>query len=126
VWLCLWLAGCASWPLTPATRSTGSAPPNAQASPGQARGGSASAALLEQSRSEQAAGDFAAAAASLERALRITPNDPALWLQLGELNLARGDEEQAAMMARKALTLAGGDSAVESRASRLLERAAGR
>ena len=85
----------------------------------------ASEALLEQSRSQRAAGANAQAAASIERALRIDPNNAALWVELGEIHLAAGDRSQAASMARKALTLTAGDDALESRAERLL-RAAGR
>jgi len=84
----------------------------------------ASETLLEQSRAERAAGKNAQATASIERALRIDPNNAALWVELGEINLDAGNRSQAASMARKALTLTAGDAAVESRAERLL-RAAG-
>lgn len=84
----------------------------------------ASSALLAQSRTERAAGQYAAASASAERALRIDPNNPSVWLELGEIELAMGDAAQAATMARKALTLAGSDSVVEARAERLLRDAA--
>lgn len=85
--------------------------------------GSASEALLAQSRAEQAAGDYGQARASVERALRIDPNNPALWLELGQLELASGDPAQATTMARKALTLAAGDPDTEARAQRLLDAA---
>nr|MBO2513705.1 hypothetical protein [Gammaproteobacteria bacterium] len=84
----------------------------------------AAVALLEQSRDQRAAGSYAAAAASIERALRIDPNNAELWLELGEIKLDDGDPQQAEQMARKALTLAGGDRFVASRAERLLTRAA--
>jgi tetratricopeptide (TPR) repeat protein len=103
----------------PADRA-GSAP--AAARP-QSDAGSASGALLAQSRAEQAAGDYGQATASVERALRIDPNNPALWLELGELELASGDPAQATTMARKALTLAAGDPDTEARAQRLLDAA---
>jgi tetratricopeptide (TPR) repeat protein len=83
----------------------------------------ASTALLEQSRAQRAAGNNGAAAASIERALRIDPNNAALWVELGEIHLAAGDRSQAASMARKALTLTAGDSTLESRAERLLRAA---
>jgi hypothetical protein len=83
-----------------------------------------SLALLAQSRSERAAGSYAAAASSIERALRIDPNDATLWLELGEIKLADRDPAQAQMMARKALTLAGGDRVIASRAQRLIDSAA--
>jgi tetratricopeptide (TPR) repeat protein len=84
---------------------------------------SASASLLAESRTARAAGRYPQAAASIERALRIDPNNAELWLELGEIQLAQGNAPQAASMARKALTLTGGDRDLESRAERLLRRA---
>jgi tetratricopeptide (TPR) repeat protein len=83
----------------------------------------ASTALLEQSRAQRAAGSLPAARASLERALRLDPNNAALWLELGELELQTGNLTQAATMARKAMTLAGRDTRLSDRAERLLRAA---
>ena len=83
----------------------------------------ASGALLEQSRAQRAAGSMPAARASLERALRLDPNNPALWLELGELELQTGNTAQAATLARKAMTLAGRDTRLTARAERLLRAA---
>jgi len=83
----------------------------------------ASGALLEQSRAQRAAGSLPAARASLERALRLDPNNAALWLELGELELQTGNSAQAATMARKAMTLAGRDARLSARAERLLDAA---
>ena len=83
----------------------------------------ASGALLEQSRVQRAAGSLPAARGSLERALRIDPNNAALWLELGELELQTGNAVQAATMARKAMTLAGRDGRLTARAERLLRAA---
>ena len=59
-------------------------------------------ALLEQSRAERAAGNYDAGhATSIERALRIDPNNAALWLELGELELATGDAQPRAWRARR-------------------------
>jgi cytochrome c-type biogenesis protein CcmH/NrfG len=80
--------------------------------------------LLAQSRAARAAGNLTGAAVSVERALRIDPNDPELWLEFGQIQLASGDNGQAAALARKALTLAGDDRDVAARAERLL-RASG-
>jgi hypothetical protein len=82
----------------------------------------ASAVLLERGRNERAAGSYVQAAASIERALRIDPNNPVLWIELGEIKLAEGDRGQAEMMARKALTLAGNDRSIAIRAERLVGR----
>jgi len=84
----------------------------------------ASLALLEQSRGQRAAGSLAAAASSIERALRIDPNNPELWLELGEIKLEDGDPLQAEQMARKAMTLAGGNPRLAARAERLAAVAA--
>src|SRR5690606_30572163 len=88
------------------------------------RAAPASVALLEQSRDQRAAGSYAAAASSIERALRIDPNNAELWLELGEIKLADGDPQQAEQMARKSLTLAAGAPAVAARAERLRALAA--
>lgn len=81
----------------------------------------ASAVLIEQSRDERASGSYAEAAATIERALRIDPNNPALWIELAEIKAAERDYDQAEMMARKALTLAGSDRSIMARAERLLD-----
>lgn len=85
---------------------------------------SASSALLAQSRRERAAGSYAQATSSVERALRLDPNNAELWVERGELALQTGNAAQAATMARKALTLTGSNRTLESRAQQLL-RAAG-
>jgi Tfp pilus assembly protein PilF len=79
--------------------------------------------LLEQSRAQRAAGSMPAAKASLERALRLDPNNPDVWLELGEVELQSGNNAQAATMARKALSLAGRNYALAARAQRLLRAA---
>ncbi len=79
---------------------------------------------MQQSRAERAAGNYGQATATTERALRIDANNPAAWLELGEIALATGDTKQAETLARKALSLAADDRAVTQQAERLL-RAAG-
>jgi tetratricopeptide (TPR) repeat protein len=83
----------------------------------------ASSALLDQSRAQRAAGSLPAARATLERALRLDPNNPEVWIELGELELQTGNLTQATAMARKALTLTGRDARLEARAERLLRAA---
>jgi tetratricopeptide (TPR) repeat protein len=108
----------AAMPRGEASRPVASSEPR----PNQPKENAASAVLLEQSRDARAAGSYAEAAASIERALRIDPNNPALWMELAEIKGAEGDFDQAEMMARKALTLAGSDRSIEARAERLLSR----
>ncbi len=84
---------------------------------------SASQTLLTQSRTHQAAGRYEQAAASIERALRIEPRQPVLWLELGNIRLKEGDFAQAESMGRKALSLATGDVALTARAEQLIATA---
>lgn len=80
----------------------------------------AATALLAQSRAQRDRGDLYAAQATVERALQIAPDDPQLWVELGELRRDQGDAAAAAEMARKALTLTSSDSPVARRARQLL------
>jgi len=77
-------------------------------------------ALLVQSRSARSNGDFTRALAAIERAVRIAPNDPQLWLEYGRVQLALGDFEQAMALARRASGLAGSDAELRAEASRLI------
>ncbi len=107
-----------------------SVPPASQSSTAPSRPQSdasgASSTLLAQSRAERAAGSLPQAAASIERALRLDPNNAELWVERGELALQTGNPAQAGTMARKALSLAGSNSAVSARAQRLLQAASAR
>lgn len=78
-----------------------------------------SAQLLSDSRRHQDAGNLAQAATSIERALRIDPRQPLLWLELGEIYLAEADYVQAEAMATRALNLAGPYRGVQQRAEAL-------
>ncbi len=84
---------------------------------------SAGQALLSQSRSLQAAGRYPEAAATIERALRIDPRQPVLWLELGTIRLKEGDFAQAESIGRKALSLATGDAGLTARAEQLIATA---
>lgn len=86
----------------------------------------ATQALLTQSRGHQAAGRYEQAAASIERALRIEPRQPLLWLELGTIRLKEGDFAQAEGMGRKALSLSAGDAALTARAEQLIGTAKNR
>jgi Flp pilus assembly protein TadD len=85
--------------------------------------GAASQALLAQSRGHQSAGRYDQAAASIERALRIEPRQPVLWLELGNIRLKEGDYAQAESLGRKALSLSGGDTELTARAEQLITAA---
>ena len=79
-----------------------------------------SAGLLQQARSHLAAAEYPEAAASLERAIRIEPDNARLWLELARVHFASGNLQQAQAHARKASSLAGSDDAARSAAEKLL------
>ena len=76
--------------------------------------------LVTQARNQIAHGDLPAASSTLDRALRIEPNNPLLWVELGRLRLAEGDPHQAEGCGRKALALASGDRATQAQSGRVL------
>jgi uncharacterized protein HemY len=75
---------------------------------------------VTQSRTLASRGDLDGASSTLDRALRIEPNNPLLWIELGRLRLAESDARQAEACGRKALSLAGGDRGTQAQAGRLL------
>ena len=76
--------------------------------------------LVTQAHAQVARGDLPAASSTLDRALRIEPNNPLLWIELGRLRLVESDAHQAEICGRKALALASGDHGTQSQAGRLL------
>ncbi len=76
--------------------------------------------LVTQARTQVAHGDLPAASSTLDRALRIEPNNPLLWIELGRLRLAESDAHQAEGCGRRALALASGDRIAQAQAGRLL------
>ena len=119
-------------PVPPATASPQSAPSQAPAAqppaqvpapapaPREHRLGAAATALVEQARKQAAGGDPQLAQATLERALRIEPENPLLWIMLGEAHEGAGQYALAGSMGHKALQLATGDPRVEAQAWRLI------
>jgi tetratricopeptide (TPR) repeat protein len=81
---------------------------------------SATSALVEKSRSEAGAGDFPAAFATLERAQHIEPQNPLVWVEMGQVRLQQGNPGQADSIGRKALQLASGDPSAQAQAWRLI------
>ena len=49
--------------------------------------------------------NYPVAASSIERALRIEPANPLLWIELGKVRQAEGNYVQAENMARKAISM---------------------
>jgi cytochrome c-type biogenesis protein CcmH/NrfG len=75
---------------------------------------------VTQARALLAHGDFDGASSTLDRALRIEPNNPLLWIELGRERLVESEAHQAEGCGRKALALAGGDHAAQKQAGHLL------
>ncbi len=63
-------------------------------------------ALLDKADRQKKDKQFAAAAASLERAIRISPRNPELYLALAGVRLQQGDTQQANQLCNKAIALA--------------------
>jgi Flp pilus assembly protein TadD len=81
---------------------------------------SATRSLVNQAHKQTAEGEYEAAAASIERAMRIDPDNPSLWIELGKVREAEGNYAQAEAMARKALAIAGNDFSAHSNAWKLI------
>jgi len=85
--------------------------------------GAAAQSLVAQARSQVAKGELDAASATLDRALRIEPRNPLLWIELGRVRIAQDEPKQAESYARKALSLATGDRRTQAQANALLAEA---
>jgi Flp pilus assembly protein TadD len=81
---------------------------------------SASRALVAQAQGLMAAKNFPVAAASIERALRIEPDNPLLWIELGKVRQEEGNYVQAENMARKALSMSVNAPRTQSTAWKLI------
>ena len=110
------LQGAAPGTAAPGTQAPAPAAPGQPGVPPRPRTGPAATALLSQARAQATAGEFAAAGATLERALRIEPENPLLWVELGRLQLSQGNPAQADGMGRKALAVASGDAEAQAAA----------
>jgi len=65
-------------------------------------------------------GDLPGATVSLERALRIEPSNPLLWIEMGRLRMDQRNYGQAEALGRKALAMAVGDDKAQSAAWALI------
>ena len=77
-------------------------------------------ALVQQAHTQAHAGAFVPAANTIERALRIEPENPLLWIELGHIRLSENNPGQANSMGHKALALATGDAQAQASAWRLV------
>jgi tetratricopeptide (TPR) repeat protein len=80
----------------------------------------ASRALVSQAQTQRRNGDLPGATVSLERALRIEPNNPLLWIEMGRLRMDQRNYPQAENMGRKALAMSVGDDKTQAAAWQLV------
>ncbi len=95
-------------------------PPAASASRTEPSG--ALLALLEQAETQHQAGNNQRALSSLERAQRIAPREPLVYLQLARLRLDMKDYQRADQLARKGLSLSSGNPQMQEAFRTLLKR----
>jgi hypothetical protein len=88
-----------SEPVTPGPLAP-SPPPRTPPAPRENHLSAATRSLVTQSRTLASRGDLDGASSTLDRALRIEPNNPLLWIELGRLRLRRL-RSQAAIAARR-------------------------
>jgi predicted Zn-dependent protease len=132
----LMLAGCAASLRTSPSPEVSTRPPSASPNaptpelppevprpapaPREFRLSPATQSLVAQAHTLQGRGDLPGASSTLDRALRIEPSNPLLWIELGRIRLVEGDAHQAEVCGRKALALAGSDQRALSGAGHLL------
>lgn len=80
----------------------------------------ASQALVTQAQAQRQRGDLPGATVSLDRALRIEPRNPLLWIEMGRLRMDQRNYAQAEAMGRRALSFAVGDPRTQSAAWTLI------
>lgn len=97
--------------------------PSQPAPPARTTTSPAVVALLGQAEGLANGGDLEAAAASLERAIRIEPRNPLLWYHLATVRLAQQQAAQAEQLAAKSNSLAAGNRLQQSRNWQLIARA---
>jgi Tfp pilus assembly protein PilF len=114
------LAGCAA---PPPSEPQPEEPPPVVVQPKESI---AIACLMETARADAASGNLTAAAASLERALRIEPRNPRLWHELARMRLRQGQFAQAESMAARSNSWAGSDSALRAANESLIAEARAR
>ncbi len=121
----LWLAACASAPVTPPVieDAQDGAPVARDVEPSDPAPGdpapqttAATLALVSAARTAMADAQHDSAIVYLERAVRIEPRNPELWIELSAAHLAQGNLAAANQHVRKAIALAAQDTALTRRA----------
>lgn len=93
---------------SPSARNLEPAHISEQAPPDQASSNTVLA-LLQTAEGQERAGNLGGAAATMERALRIQPQNAVLWHQLANVRFQQGQHARAASLAGKSNSLAGGN-----------------
>ena len=81
---------------------------------------SAARQLIVKAEGQLSAGDDYSALRSLERAQRISPRAPEIYLEMAQVRLHLGQMDQARQLAKKALSLVGSDDYLKHRAESFL------
>jgi|SRR5690606_17385848 len=76
--------------------------------------------LYDQAMNYAYAGDYDQAEATLERGLRIEPNNPYLWFELARLSADYGNVKKARELASRAQSLTGGDRYLQGHIQKFL------
>ncbi|MEN8264340.1 MAG: tetratricopeptide repeat protein [Nitrospirota bacterium] len=92
-------------------------------SPPQSSYNTAVVALLDKAHGQVSAGQLEKASASLERALRIEPRNPALWQELARVRLGQGQYRQAENLAAKSNALSRGNKRMRAENWRIIGQA---
>jgi tetratricopeptide (TPR) repeat protein len=79
--------------------------------------------LVNEANSQASTGQLDLAAATLDRAVRIEPRNPLLWIELARVRLLENDGPQAEALSRKALVLARSDPKAHADAQSVLDSA---
>lgn len=108
-------------PSTPVDGTAPTEPPPAVEAPARTTS-PAVVALVDAAAAQANSGDAEQAAATLERALRIEPSNPALWHRLAVLRMQQEQYEQAMELAMRSNSLAHGDPALLEANRRVLEQ----
>lgn len=99
------------------------APDRIEAPPQRASTSGAVVALLDRADSYRRSGDADNEAATIERALRIDPNNARLWSRLADVRLDQEQHRQAEQLAMKSNALAAGDTRLQAQNWRLIAAA---
>lgn len=113
--LLVFIAGCAVQAPQPAPGDPQTDPGEiGRVPPAQEPMSAAGTSLLAEGRAQREAGEIAQASSTLERAIRIDPRQATLWLELARVRMQEGNYAQAEQLARKAGSLGGPHTSMQT------------